>query len=55
MMRWGNYDERLVERIVGAFRGRGIYLLLLLGLLLGCLRCWAARPASGGDGNGAVG
>jgi len=34
MVRWGNYDERLVERIVGAFRGRGIYLLLLLGLLV---------------------
>ena len=34
MMRWCNYDERLVARIVGAFRGRGIYLLLLLGLLV---------------------
>ena len=33
MMRWGNYDERLVARIVGAFRGKGAYVVLLLGLL----------------------
>ncbi|MGY4707951.1 hypothetical protein ACVNPS_09450 [Candidatus Bipolaricaulota sp. J31] len=33
-MRWGNYDERLVARIAGAFRGRGTYVLVLLGLLV---------------------
>ena len=33
-MRWGGYDERLVARIAGAFRGRGTYVLVLLGLLV---------------------
>ncbi len=27
MVRWGSYDERLVARIAGAFRGRGTYVL----------------------------
>jgi|GEM_PF-1901773 hypothetical protein len=34
MVRWGGYDERLVARIAGAFKGRGVYLLVLLGLLV---------------------
>ena len=34
MVRWGRYDERMVARLAGAFRGRGIHLLVLLGLLV---------------------
>jgi hypothetical protein len=34
MVRWGNYDERMVARIAGAFRGKGAYVLVLLGLLV---------------------
>ena len=33
-MRWGNYDERLVSKIAGAFKGKGVYVLVLLGLLV---------------------
>ena len=34
MVRWGGYDERLVARLAGAFRGKGAYVVLLLGLLV---------------------